>query len=139
MLWATACPDLQAATGLPANLVARLQAFAPLAHTVGTTMGVDPELVAAVAWVESKWSPTAVSSANAKGIMQLIPVTGKAMAAALGVPWEPFNPVTNTRAGTLYLSRLFKRWSAPQQNWWRSDAGLRAVASYLAGAGNVSK
>lgn len=139
MWWLPACPDLPAAANLPAAMTDRLEQWGPLFESVGLERGVDPELIAAVSWVESRWSATAVSPAGAKGLMQLIPVTGKAMAKRLGIGWDPFDPETNVQAGAEYLSILFERNKAAQQNWWRGDAGLRAVASYFAGGGNVSK
>lgn len=70
--------------------VAAARPFAALFAAAGAAHGVDPELLAAVAQVESGYRPDARSSAGAVGLMQFMPAT----AASLGVdPWDPASAV----------------------------------------------
>lgn len=66
---------------LPANTP-----YASAFQSAGARYGVSPRLLAAVADVESSFTPTAVSGAGAEGLMQLMPST----ASSLGV--DPFEP-----------------------------------------------
>ncbi len=70
--------------------------------------GLDPVLVISLMKEESHFNPFAVSSANARGLMQVLPITAKDI-----VRWkcltscnynELFDPETNIRIGTAYLS-----------------------------------
>jgi soluble lytic murein transglycosylase-like protein len=66
--------------------------------------GVDPNLIRAVILAESGGDPLAVSPRNARGLMQVLPSTGR----ELGVRRtdELFHPRTNIFLGTKYLSQL---------------------------------
>ncbi len=81
-------------------------------------------LLKAVATVESNFNPTAVSSAGAMGVMQLMPRT----AQGLGVT-DPFDDRQNIMGGAQYLRQQLNRFG---------DVRL-ALAAYNAGPGNVSK
>lgn len=87
--------------------------------------GIDAALIKAVARAESCFDPQAVSSAGAKGLMQLMPAT----ADELGVK-NIFNLKENLRAGAAYLARMLNRYA--------DDLDL-ALAAYNAGPGNVDK
>jgi soluble lytic murein transglycosylase-like protein len=65
--------------------------------------GVPADLLRAVAWVESRYSPKSVSGKGAMGLLQLMPKT----AASLGVS-DPFDPVANALGGARELAALFK-------------------------------
>jgi hypothetical protein len=94
--------------------------------------GVSPLLVNGVIWVESRFNPAAVSSAGARGLMQLMPATGEAMFHELGHPMDsnPFDPSLNIQAGVHLLSRLAKRFDNHEPS---------VLAAYNAGSGNVKK
>jgi soluble lytic murein transglycosylase-like protein len=65
---------------------------------------VDPNLIAAMAFRESRFNPTAVSSRGAQGVMQLMPKTARALGVA-----DSFDARQNVFAGTKYLSSLLAR------------------------------
>ena len=95
-----------------------------IAHA-GKAQGVDPRLIHAVIWQESKYKPSAASHAGAQGLMQLMP------AAAERFGCEDRNDAeSNVKAGTKYLRWLLKRF----------DGNVTlALAAYNAGEGNVDK
>jgi len=85
--------------------------------------GVPEGLVHAVLMAESAGDPSAISSAGAQGLMQLMPGT----AAGCGIS-NAFDPVENIDCGTRYLHGLLKR--------YHNNVEL-AVAAYNAGPGPV--
>ena len=87
--------------------------------------GLQPELVAAVIESESDFRPTLVSHKDAKGLMQIVPETGRLM----GVD-DLMNPRENIRAGSRYLRYLVDRYKGNQR---------MALAAYNAGEGNVAR
>jgi len=92
---------------------------------VAENQGVDPRLLHAVIWQESKYDPHAKSHAGAEGLMQLIPATAKRFGCE-----HPEDPEENVTAGTKYLSWLLKRFSGNVE---------LALAGYNAGEGSVDK
>jgi len=81
--------------------------------------GLDPLLVLAVIQIESEFQHTAVSTVGARGMMQIMPDTGKYLADALrrerGLRPAVFkpelldDPLINIRLGTYYLNDLRKK------------------------------
>ena len=131
MPWEHDC-NLAAAAGLDAGTAKRWHEIADAIELYAAIEDLDPALLTAVAFVESRFNPRAVSKANARGIMQLIPVTGADMAKRLKIsPFDFFNPEHSIAAGAHYLGRLRNRWKGRPDDW--------AIASYYAGAGNVAK
>ncbi|WP_324669288.1 VanZ family protein [Geochorda subterranea] len=94
---------------------------------------VDPLLVWAVMREESAFAPEALSSADAHGLMQLLPSTGRWMADRLRLPWQGaeslWDPAVNVRLGSAYLGYLLQRYGDPRV----------AVAAYHAGPGRVDR
>jgi soluble lytic murein transglycosylase-like protein len=84
---------------------------------------LDPKLVAAIIQTESHGDPSAVSSAGAQGLMQLMPGT----AAMYGVV-DAFDPYENVSGGCRYMHDLLVR--------YHHNVAL-ALAAYNAGPGNV--
>jgi soluble lytic murein transglycosylase len=94
---------------------------------------LDPQLVAAVIYQESKFDPDAVSPSGAVGLMQLLPSTGQGIADRTGGEnWTPDdlkNPELNIRYGSWYLRHLLDKYG---------DEKL-ALAAYNAGQTNVDR
>ena len=95
---------------------------------------VDPLLLAALIRQESRFEPRAVSPAGAYGMSQVMPATGRMMAAALHLgPWNRellFVPDFNLHLGARYLHERSVRDSLPP---------LPLLASYNAGTGRVAR
>jgi soluble lytic murein transglycosylase-like protein len=85
--------------------------------------GVAGNLLRAVIRVESNFDPRAISSAGARGLMQLMPMTAR----AFGVK-NVFDPAENIQGGARYLSELARS--------FRGDIVL-TLAAYHAGPTNV--
>ena len=94
---------------------------------------LDPYLVASLIRQESEFNPSAVSYANAWGLMQLLPSVGRAMAREEGIPhFETFqllDPETNIRLGTLYLRHMLDKFGGVAEY---------ALAAYNAGDERVA-
>ncbi len=71
--------------------------------------GVDEEFVWAIMRAESKYRSQAISPVGARGLMQVMPYTGRKIANILDVPFSPedlFHPKKGVYLGTSYLKRL---------------------------------
>lgn len=95
---------------------------------------LEPALVNAISRQESNFDPEAVSSANARGVMQLLPGTAAGVARRLGLRHQvgmlTADPAHNMRLGAAYLSELAGRFGG---------ALPLAVAGYNAGPGRVDE
>jgi soluble lytic murein transglycosylase len=93
---------------------------------------LDPALVAAVIYAESRFDPNVRSSAGAVGLMQVLPETGEFIARSTGgdefVAADLRDPDINVRYGTWLLDNLRDRYGG--------DVAT-ALAAYHAGPGNV--
>lgn len=85
--------------------------------------GVSPALVKAVIKVESDFHPYVVSSAGARGLMQLMPSTALEMQVE-----DTFDPIQNVGGGVQYLARMLELFNGDER---------LALAAYNAGPGNV--
>ena len=107
--------------------------FPDLLTTNAASAGVDPALVAAVIQQESTFDPSAVSSAGAHGLMQLMPPTGRALARAQGIKKlavsQLHDPEIGLKLGTIYLREMIDRFGGKIE---------RAVAAYNAGPHRVA-
>jgi soluble lytic murein transglycosylase-like protein len=71
--------------------------------------GAPGSLAAAIAWQESGFNNALVSSANARGVMQVMPGTWDWVRSNLASgPLSPTSAEDNVRAGSLYLARLLR-------------------------------
>jgi soluble lytic murein transglycosylase len=119
--------------GLPPQI---LQVIFPLTYWESikqnaTLNDLDPYIVAALVAQESTFDAAAHSSANAWGLMQIVPSTGRRLAASVGIKRFSTsmltNGDTNIRLGTLYFKRLIQQFGGTYY----------ALASYNAGENRV--
>jgi cell wall-associated NlpC family hydrolase len=110
------------ATSSPA-MAAAPAAYRSLFQQAGTRYGVSPDLLAAVAQTESAFNPRAVSSAGARGLMQIMPATAR----TLGV--DPNNPAQAVDGAARLLA----------QNLRSFGSTTLALAAYNAGPGAVTR
>ena len=99
------------------------QLFDLIIHEASKRHKVDSAIVRAIILAESRYNIYAISNKGARGLMQLMPVTAK----ALGVE-NSFNPVQNINAGVKYFKLLLNRFDG--------DVKL-SLAAYNAGVGKV--
>lgn len=94
--------------------------------------GLDPALVLGLIRQESAFNPRARSRADARGLMQILPSTGRGLARQAGLrPFSParlYEPAVNLALGTRYLAGQVKRYG-------REDL---ALAAYNAGGSRVT-
>lgn len=94
------------------------------------TIGWDWKMLAAVAYVESKFDTAAVSNVGAQGLMQIMPVTARAMGIPEGMEHDPEESVRAAAEYFNYLSHVFRR--VPE-----GERINFVLASYNAGFGHV--
>ncbi len=105
--------------------------FWPEVQRFATANNLDPYLVASLIRQESEFNPGAVSYANAYGLMQLLPVTGKMMAKSVGM--KHYNTATlltpnvNIELGTRYFRDMTDKLGMVEY----------ALAAYNAGSDRV--
>ncbi len=145
-----AVPQYLSAAGedLPPDV---LQVLFPVAYwdvirknAAGTSL--DPYLVAALIAQESTFDATIKSHANAIGLMQIVPATGRQYARRLRIPrysvGKLSDPSVNARIGTVYFADLVNRMGGvpyalasynagpgPWRGGWRSGRASRATSS----------
>ena len=98
---------------------------------IASAHGVSPSLAAAIAWQESGFNNNLVSSANARGVMQILPGTWSWVEGSLARRRiDPASAQENVHVGVMYLDRLIR------------DAGgdvARGVAGYYQGPASVAR
>lgn len=99
--------------------------FGSIIYREAIKNNLKPELVAAVVKAESRFKPTARSPVGARGLMQLMPKTGRWMGAN-----NLMDPAQNIKAGTKYLKYLNERFDGNE---------TKMLAAYNAGEGNVRR
>lgn len=99
-----------------------------------TTNGLDPYLVASLIRQESEFNPLAVSRANAVGLMQLLPKTGKLVAHQEQLKHynsaQLFTPTVNLQLGTRYFRGMVDKFGGSFEH---------ALAAYNAGSDRVEE
>lgn len=96
--------------------------------------GLDPYLVASLIRQESEFNPIAVSRANAIGLMQLLPKTGKLVAHEISLkhynPGQLYTPAVNLQLGTRYFKGMVDKFGGSFDH---------ALAAYNAGSDRVEE
>ncbi|MGZ4650223.1 MAG: LysM peptidoglycan-binding domain-containing protein [Kineosporiaceae bacterium] len=128
---APARPAIRAAAAANRSLLAGRDApphrtVKALVTTTARRYGVDPSLALAVAAQESGFDQRQVSGANAVGVMQVIPSSGRWASALVGRPLDLLDAADNVVAGVAILAALRSR--APENI---------AVAAYYQGMASV--
>ena len=109
-----------------------LRAVYPLAYTdiinaEALSRELDPYLVAAIARQESAFDADVISRAGARGLLQLMPATGRWWAGRLGIRDYSidllFHPETNVHLGTAYFADLQRRYGELQISLVAYNAG----------------
>jgi hypothetical protein len=110
--------------------------FAALIESVAHEHGIDPALVHAVVEAESNYRPGARSQAGARGLMQVMPATGRDVGVASAALL--FDPQANLEAGVKYLKWLLGRFNGDLTSALAAyNAGPAAVARYRGIPDNV--
>jgi soluble lytic murein transglycosylase len=116
---------------------ARFHQFDHLIRSVAEAHQLDPMLVKAVAWRESRLDPDKHGSAGERGLMQVSGRAALEWARETGLPnFRPddlFDPKMNLEAGTWYLRRAFQHWEHQ-----KAPAAF-ALAEYNAGASRAQR
>ena len=103
-------------------------------QTESAKNNLDPYLVASLIRQESEFDATAISYANAYGLMQLLPSVGRSMARQEGIAhfqtFQLLDPNMNIRLGTRYLRQMLDRFGGVQEY---------ALAAYNAGDNRVTE
>jgi soluble lytic murein transglycosylase len=123
-----------AKAGLFRNVVATNAAYPliELPPTVRSRSRPEPAFVLAIIRQESEFDPTAISSANARGLMQLVPSTAQAQARREGMAYQrsalTTDPAYNVTLGAAHLGDLIDDFGGSY---------VLAIAAYNAGSANA--
>ncbi len=117
------------------------RAFRSAVEREAKAHGIPEYLVWAIMRRESAFRPDVYSSANARGLMQIIPPTAEQIARMLGDSPPPpdalYAPEVNIRFGAWYLSRLYERFGHPALTAAAYNAGPKAVVGWVKDAGSL--
>jgi soluble lytic murein transglycosylase len=106
----------------------------PLIQKHAAAHGLDPFLVAALVAQESTFDPVIRSSANAVGLMQVLPSTGRQFARKLKIPrYAPSrltDPETNVKLGTAIFAESLKKFGGVHFALAAYNAGDHRVAAW---------
>ncbi|QNE33282.1 lytic transglycosylase domain-containing protein [Sphingomonas sp. NBWT7] len=128
-------PDLAVMVGRAAMQNGLTDYSAIAFPTVAVPSGYDNQwtMIHAIARQESQFDRAAISSAGARGLMQLMPGTAREQAGKIGLPYDTGRLISDTsynaQLGSSYFRRVFDSYGSYPL----------AVAAYNAGPGNVNK
>ena len=118
-------------------LFRRYAQFDDLIRETAETHGIDPMLVKAVVWRETRFRPDMVGRDGERGLMQVTEGAAEDWAGAEGIegfrPTDLFDPKTNLEVGTWYLARALERWRE------KDNPIPFALAEYNAGRTRVNR
>ncbi|MBV8140660.1 MAG: lytic transglycosylase domain-containing protein [Verrucomicrobia bacterium] len=111
--------------------------FDPLIVRIAREYGLDPRLIKAVVWRESRFQADMIGRNGERGLMQVSEIAARDWAAAKGVrdlhPEQILIPETNLEIGTWYLGKAVQRWNS------EDNAVPFALAEYNAGKSRVDR
>jgi soluble lytic murein transglycosylase len=141
--WATAVAYLALRSNDPVYVLRELKdwtdyrRFDSLIVKVAREYDLDPRLIKAVVWRESRFQADMVGRNGERGLMQVSGVAARDWAAAKGLPVprpeQLFVPELNLEVGTWYLSKAVQRWNG------EDDAVPFGLAEYNAGKSRVDR
>ncbi len=131
--------------GLPSSILTVIFPvdYWPLIYKFATARSLDPYLMAALIAQESTFDANAKSGANAWGLMQVLPSTGRRYASQLGI--RPFRtarliePETNIRIGMAFFADLVAKFGDVVPALAAYNAGDDRVARWLAERPNLER
>jgi soluble lytic murein transglycosylase len=113
----------------------------PTPYPVTATGAAEPAFINAISRQESNFDPAAVSPANARGLMQLLPGTAAQVARQLGmatqVAWLTTQPQHNIMLGSQYLADQIARFGNLAMAAAAYNAGPRRVEEWLSTYGDA--
>jgi soluble lytic murein transglycosylase len=116
---------------------ARFHQYDRLIRSVALEHQLDPMLVKAVVWRESRFDPKKRGTHGERGLMQVSELAANEWALENKIagfnPDRLFDPKTNLEAGAWYLHRAMEHWSH------QSDPTAFALAEYNAGASRAQR
>ncbi len=116
---------------------ARFQQYDQVIHAVASANELDPMLVKAVIWRESRFDPRKLGGAGERGLMQVSEIAAQDWALENKIDnfrvEELFDPKTNLEAGAWYLHRAMVHWQKA------GDPTPFALAEYNAGASRAQR
>jgi peptidoglycan lytic transglycosylase len=116
---------------------ARFHQYDSLIRQAARAQELDPLLIKAVVWRESRFDPLKFGSAGERGLMQVSEIAAKEWAQEKGVSdfqaEELFDPRKNLEAGSWYLRRALQHWRL------ETDPLPFALAEYNAGASRAQR
>jgi soluble lytic murein transglycosylase len=102
---------------------------------------LDPALLAAVIYQESRFRPRVVSGSGAVGLMQLLPATARGIATRTGGSAfqvsDLYDPEINVRYGAWYLRHLLDKYHDERTALAAYNAGQANVDGWLASGGGI--
>lgn len=110
------------------------QPYVDLIETYAEQNKLEPTLVAAIIKTESHFDPEAVSPVGARGLMQIMPDTGKWIADRMGLEYNEddlFEPELNIAMGTYYFKYLFDRFLSEDRAIMAYNGGLYNVDNWI--------
>ena len=116
---------------------ARFQQYDPLIRAVSSANDLDPMLVKAVVWRESRFDPHKLGGAGERGLMQVSEIAAREWAQETRAEnfraEELFDPKRNLEVGAWYLHRAMMHWQGA------GDPTPFALAEYNAGASRAQR
>lgn len=116
---------------------ARFQQHDASIRAIAAEHKIDPMLVKAVVWQESRFEPQKVGTAGERGLMQVTEGAASEWVQDNRIEnfrvEELFDPKINMQAGTWYLARAMRHWQRQQ------DPVPFALAEYNAGASRAQR
>lgn len=95
-------------------------------------IGWDWRMLASLAYTESNFDPNVISWAGARGLMQLMPATARAMGMPVG---KENDPEESIKAGVKYIARLQNIFSKVPD---KGEQTKFVLAAYNAGVGHIT-